>query len=83
MNITRRNVDNDGIHHFYFDDDDVWVAITPSSHSWEWEKDNDDDTYVCVNYVTDGNTVIDYDGIYELPVAVILALSDMGFDIDL
>lgn len=83
MNITRRNVDN-GIHHFHFDEDDTWVAITPCSHSWEYQTDDDSDTYVSGNYITDGNTVIDYDGIYgELPVAVILSLSDMGFDFDL
>lgn len=83
MTITKRSV-NEGIHHFWFDDvDESWVAITPGSHCWEYEKNKDDDTYVSGSYVTDGSVVIDYDGIYELPVAVILALSDMGFDIDL
>lgn len=84
MRISSRNVE-DGIHNYYFDDDDnTWVGITPSSHSWEIQKDDDSDTYESGNYVTDGNTVIDHDGIYgELPVAVILALSDMDYDIDL
>lgn len=83
MNIIKRNEDN-GIREFWFDDvDESWVAITPGSHCWEYEKNNDDDTYVSGNFVTDGNTVIDYDGIYDLPVAVILALSALGYDIDL
>lgn len=83
MNIIKRNEDN-GIREFWFDDvDESWVAITPGSHCWEYEENNDDDTYVSGNFVTDGNTVIDYDGIYDLPVAVILALSALGYDIDL
>lgn len=84
MKIVKRKEDN-GIHEFWFDDDyDTWVAITPSSHSWEIQNGDDSDTYMSGNYVTDGNDVIDYDGCYgELPVAVILALSDMDYDIDL
>ena len=80
-NIVSRNVE-DGIHNFYFEDEE-WVGITPSSHSWEYQEGDDDDSYISGNYVTDGNTVIDYDGSFELPTQVILALSEFGYDIDL
>ena len=83
MRIINRNEDC-GIHNFYFDDDnETWVAITPSSHSWELQEGEDSDTYISGTYVTYLNTVIDYCGSYELPTPVILALADMDYDIDL
>ncbi len=86
MKIISRNEEvnfGEKVHNFYFDENDTWVGITPSSGSWEIQDGEDDETYMSGGYVVDGNTVIDYDGCYELPAAVILALSEFGYDIDL
>ena len=86
MKIISRNEEvnfGEKVHNFYFDENDTWVGISPSSGSWEIQDGEDDETYMSGGYVVDGNTVIDYDGCYELPAAVILALSEFGYDIDL
>lgn len=86
MKIDSRNVETQSgekVHNFYFDDGKTWVGITPSQGIWEYQYGEDEDTYISGGYVVDGNTVIDYDGCYELPATVIFALSDFGYDIDL
>ena len=83
MSIISRNVE-DGTHNFYFDDErNTWVGITPSTQTWEFQQDDDEESYLSGSYITDLNTVVDYDGVYGLPAEVIMALSDMGFDIEL
>lgn len=79
MNIVKEYTEN-GVFNCHFDDDS-WVGITPSTQSWEYLDGYDD--YMSGGYLVDGNTVYEYDGCYELPTQVILALSAKGYDIDL
>jgi len=81
MSITSRNIEG-AIHNTYFDND-VWVGITPSEQTWEYQKGDDEDTYTSGGYVLDGCTVIDYDGCFELPKEVMLALREESYDLDL
>lgn len=81
MKITSRNIE-DGIHNSYFDNG-AWVGITPSEGTWEYQLDDDEDSYISGGFILEGNTVIDYDGCYELPVEVILALGEESYDLDI
>ena len=86
MKIVSRNVETQSgekVHNFYFDENGTWVGITPSQETWEVQDGDDEETYMSGGYVVDGNTVIDYDGCFELPKQVILALSEYGYNIDL
>lgn len=81
MQITSRNIE-DGVHNTYFDND-VWVGITPAEQTWEYQEGDDDESYMSGGYTVDGCTVIDYDGCFELPKEVILALAEENYEIDL
>ena len=77
---------------FWFDWD-VWVRIevapdyilTLDGGGWEYQEGEDEDTYWAGNWWCDEDDpkyVIDYDGISELPRAVIQALEDLGYNCD-
>lgn len=66
----------------------TWVKVYDGSGtgigSWEYQYDEDDEeTYSegCLEF-TD-RTLDGYDGCFELPKEVIMAVSELGFDIDL
>lgn len=52
----------------------VNVTIDFSHQTWEYDEDNDEDSYLSGIYVLDDDTVIDYDGCYELPKEVMFVL---------
>lgn len=61
---------------FFRFDNGAEVCIWFLDGMWEYQSDlNDDDTYISGNYYCDGDTVIDYDGVFELPQEVKIALS--------
>lgn len=69
-------------------DNGVWVRLLPEDGhecgSWEFQGDEEDEeTYMSGGYTLDGNTVYDYDGCFELPAEVIIAMADYGYNIDL
>lgn len=80
MKITKREK-KDGVENFYFDTEE-WVAIDKSEGLWEYQEGDDEESYLSGGFVVDGGTVIDYDGCFELPNVVILALSK-DFDMDI
>lgn len=61
-----------------------WTAIDKDDNSWEYQEDpNDVETYISGNFITDEDNpkkVIDYDGCYAIPDAVIFTLEEMGYD---
>ena len=73
MKITKTEM-KDGVDNFYFDTEE-WVAIDKSEGLWEYQECEDEESYLSGGFVVDGCTVIDYDGCYELPEAVRMALS--------
>ena len=85
MKITEKKVRNERSAEFKFDNG-VCVGIIIGSDgkgSWEYQSDDDDEeTYVEGGLWFEGNEVVDYDGIYELPDEVKLAIRDMGYKID-
>ena len=70
------------VENFYFDNN-VWVGIRKSEITWEYQEGDDDETYLSGGYVVDGNSVIDYDGCFELPREVETALRGLGYSIEL
>lgn len=72
--------------HFWFEDGQ-WVCINKTTHGWEYdqecEKDEDEDFYIEGSFGVEDGTVIDYDGCFELPQAVISALRRCGYKIAL
>ncbi len=70
------------VDNFYFDNN-VWVGIRKSEGIWEYQEGDDDETYLSGGYVVDGNSVIDYDGCFELPREVEAALRELGYSIEL
>lgn len=60
-----------------------WSEIDTATHSWEhmWDENDDGESYTSGNYVTDGNSVVDYDGVFELPAQVVFLLIRAGYDV--
>lgn len=52
----------------------VSVEIILSHQEWEYEIDSVPGSYKSGNFILDGDTVIDYDGVLDLPKEVKLAL---------
>ena len=80
MQLSSRNIE-DNCHNAYFDNG-AWVGITPEDEIWEYQMQDDEDTYMSGSFTVEDNTVIDYDGCYELPAEVIMALAE-EYDIDI
>lgn len=69
------------IENFYFDTN-VWVGIRKSEGIWEYQEGDDDETYQSGGFVVDGNSVIDYDGCFEIPREVEATLRELGYSIE-
>ena len=55
----------------------VEVSINKSLQVWEYQIGDDSDSYLSGIYVLDDDTVIDYDGCFELPKEVMIALGKL------
>ena len=75
------SISSDGNFNF---DDGSWVGIDDTEKGWEFQADADDeDTYCSGNFYIDDEApklIIDYDGAFELPLQVIIALEHMGYN---
>lgn len=69
------------IENFYFNTN-VWVSIRKSEGNWEYQEGDDEETYQSGGFVVDGNSVIDYDGCFEIPREVEKALRVLGYSIE-
>lgn len=61
----------------------IWVAVDKLNGTWEYMENEDSGTYMSGGYEVEGNTVVGYDGAYNLPLEVIDLLEDIGYQIDL
>lgn len=69
----------------YTFDTGEWVSLWISGREWEYQQGDDDDTYMSGGFFTDDdnpNVVVDYDGCYDLPLAVRVAI-ERWFTLDL
>lgn len=68
-------------------DNGAWVKISiydSESGSWEYQSDVDDEqTYSEGGLWFEDKWLVDYDGCYELPEEVLMALHDLGYKEDL
>lgn len=47
------------------------IEVTDDVNTWEYaDEDDEEDSYVSGTFVLEGDTVIDYDGVFELPILV-------------
>lgn len=47
------------------------IEVTDDVNIWEYaDEDDEEDSYVSGTFVLEGDTVIDYDGVFELPIMV-------------
>lgn len=83
MEIVEKNV-KDGSREYRFDNG-AWVKLDIDGEygSWEYQEDEDDEeTYMEGGIWFDGKQIEDYDGCFELPEEVKIALKDLGFTMD-
>ena len=69
-------------------DNGAWVSVynggDTGQGSWEYQSDeNDEETYSEGGLWFEGKELVDYDGCFELPKEVVMAVLELGFDIDL
>ena len=78
--IERKNERNDCEFKF---DNGAWVKISiddSESGSWEYQSDEDDEeTYSEGGLWFETSWLVDYDGCYELPKEVLMALHELGY----
>lgn len=61
-------------------DERPWVQIDCVNLVWEYDDEED---YMSGNFIVEDNTVIDYDGCFELPQEVVDEMIRLGYKIDL
>lgn len=86
MKIIEKKVRNERSTEYKFDNG-AWVCVYSGDEdgdgSWEYQSDEDDEeTYFEGGLWFEEKEVVDYDGIYELPKEVKLAIRDMGYEIE-
>ncbi|MGM9780120.1 MAG: hypothetical protein ACI3ZD_17565 [Prevotella sp.] len=82
MKITEKKRTKDATE-FKFDNG-AWVSISTwgNNGSWEYQSDEDDEeTYSegCLDFEYD--TLIGYDGCYELPDEVVMGVEELGYNV--
>ena len=80
MKITEKKV-RDSVSTEYKFDNGAWVCvyIEYEGGAWEYQSDeNNEETYSEGGLWFDDNELVDYDGCFELPEEVKLALKDRG-----
>jgi len=85
MKITETIKVSERTKEFKFDNG-AWasVCIFPEDGdgSWEYQRDEDDEeTYLEGSLWLDGK-VVDYDGCYDLPTEVVLAIKECGYNVN-
>lgn len=85
--IERKNERNDCEFKF---DNGAWVKISiddSESGSWEYQSDEEDEETYSEGglwfLLDEGKWLVDYDGCYELPEEVVIAIKDLGYKVDL
>lgn len=85
MKITEKKVRDKRSTEFKFDNG-AWVCVCAGyedgSGSWEYQADEDDEeTYSEGGLWFEGKELVDYDGCFELPKEVAIAVKDLGYDV--
>ena len=62
----------------------VEVTLWEDLGSWEWYNSHDPEDYYTGIFICEDGTkdVIDYDGVFELPAEVVMALELNGYNLD-
>lgn len=86
MKIEKKLESENGIASYWFDNG-AWARVDMGEGwpmidygSWEFQADEHDaETYMEGGLWIEGEQVVDYDGCYELPEEVKMALTDLGY----
>ena len=86
MKITEKKARDKRSTEFKFDNG-AWVCVyagyEDGTGSWEYQSDEDDEeTYSEGGLWFEGRELVDYDGCFELPEEVKLALQELGFKME-
>lgn len=82
MKIIEHKIIGNSVHEYFFDTGES-VGFDFQSLWWEYLKDPEDpETYMSGCLVLEDDTIIDYDGCYELPQAVMTCLA-LHYKLDL
>lgn len=85
MKIIEKEVRNERSTEFKFDNGAwacVYAGYEDGEGSWEYQSDEDDEeTYQVGVLWFKGKELVDYDGCYELPEEVALAIKELGYEV--
>jgi len=84
MKITESKKVNERTTEFKYDNG-AWVSVCTDKEdgSWEYQWDEDDEeTYSEGGLWFEDKTLTDYDGCYELPEEVKMALKELGYELE-
>ena len=85
MKITEKKVRDERSTEFKFDNGAwacVYAGYEDGEGSWEYQSDEDDpETYSEGSLWFEDKKLVDYDGCYELPEEVILAIKELGYEL--
>lgn len=82
MKITEKKIKN-GAREFKFDNG-AWVKLDIDGEYGSWEiqeNEDDEETYSEGGLWFEGRDLVDYDGCYELPQEVALAVNELGYHV--
>lgn len=86
MKITEQKARDKRSTEFKFDNGAwacVYAGYEDGEGSWEYQSDEDDEeTYSEGGLWFEDKTLVDYDGCYELPEEVQLALNELGYSLE-
>lgn len=82
MKIVHKKSNNGRLDYDF--DNGAWVSIDDEGLDWEYMSDADnEDSYCSGMLIWDNGAIVDFDGVFELPLAVKLALFEAGFILNL
>lgn len=82
IKITKQTTNQFGVKEFWFDNES-WCSIDEENESYEFQDNpRDGETYFEGSLEFDEQMLVGYDGCYELPQEVIMAVKELGYSID-
>lgn len=86
MKITEKKVRNERSTEYKFDNGAwacVYAGYEDGQGSWEFQSDEEDEeTYSEGGLWFEDKVLVDYDGCYELPKEVAMAIKDLGYVVE-
>lgn len=62
---------------------DEWYQIDTINQCWEYQPTDDEESYMSGNFYLEDNTVVDYDGCFDLPKIIREGLIKLGYSLNI